>query len=184
MSRDRTRATAFPVDHNDIELIKGAHPPHWKNPQPDDPYNIVVIGAGPAGLTAAYEAAGLGAKVALIERNLIGGTCVNVGCIPSKSIIRTARLYADMRDAENFGGDMPDRLHVNFQRAMTRMRQIRQRISRADAADSLISEGIDLYFGEARFSGRDAVTVAGQTLRFRKALIATGARPRLPTIPG
>ncbi|ARP62176.1 mercuric reductase [Mesorhizobium sp. WSM1497] len=184
MSRDRTRITAFPVDSNDISLIASAHPPHWKNPQPDGPYNLVVIGAGPAGLTAAYEAASLGAKVALIERNLIGGTCVNVGCIPSKSIIRTARLYADMRDALNFGGDMPDRLHVDFPRAMTRMRQIRQRISRADAADRLVSEGIDLYFGEALFSGPDAVTVAGQTLRFRKALIATGARPRLPTIPG
>ncbi|WP_292639783.1 FAD-dependent oxidoreductase, partial [Mesorhizobium sp.] len=163
MSRNRTRATAFPVDRNDIELIKSAHPPHWKNPQPDGPYNLVVIGAGPAGLTAAYEAAGLGAKVALIERNLIGGTCINVGCIPSKSIIRTARLYADMRDAENLGGDTPDHLHVAFERAMTRMRQIRQRISRADAADSLVSEGIDLYFGEARFGGPDAVVVADKT---------------------
>jgi pyruvate/2-oxoglutarate dehydrogenase complex dihydrolipoamide dehydrogenase (E3) component len=184
MARDRTGAPAFPVDSNDINLIKSAHPPHWKNPEPDGPYNLVVIGAGPAGLTAAREAANLGAKVALIERALIGGARVNVGCIPSKAIIRTARLYADMRDAENFGGDTPDRLHVDFQRAMTRMRQIRQRISRADSAASLASEGIDLYFGEARFSGPDTVVVAGQTLRFRKALVATGARAALPTIPG
>lgn len=184
MARDRTRAPAFPVDSNDINLIKSAHPARWKNPQPDGLYNLVVIGAGPAGLTAAREAANLGAKVALIERGLIGGACVNVGCIPSKAIIRTARLYADMRDAETFGGDTPDRLHVDFQRAMTRMRQIRQRISRADSAASLAAEGIDLHFGEARFSGPDAVTVAGQTLRFRKALVATGARAALPTIPG
>ncbi|ESY68306.1 mercuric reductase [Mesorhizobium sp. M0051] len=184
MSRDRTMATAFPVDRNDIELIRGAHPPLWKNPEPNGPYNLLVIGAGPAGLTAASEAANLGAKVALIERGLIGGTCINVGCIPSKAIIRTARLYADMRDAENLGGDTPDRLRIDFQRAMTRMRQIRQRISRADSAASVVSAGIDLYFGEARFSGPDEVTVAGKTLRFKKALVATGARPALPTIPG
>lgn len=184
MSRDRTKAAAFPVDRNDLDLIKSAHPPHWRNPDPTGPYNLVVIGAGPAGLTAAREAASLGAKVALIERGLIGGACVNVGCIPSKSLIRTARLYADMRDAENFGGDTPDRLQVDFQRAMTRMRQIRQRISRADSAEIIVSEGIDLYFGEARFSGRDTIAVADKTLHFRKALVATGARPSRPAIPG
>jgi len=184
MSRDRPRAAAFPVDSNDIDLIKSVHPPRWKNPKPGGTYNLVVIGAGPAGLTAAREAASLGAKVALIERNLIGGACVNVGCIPSKSIIRTARLYADIRDAETFGGDTPKHVRVDFQRAMTRMRQIRQRIGRADAAETLASEGIDLYFGEARFSGQDSILVAGQSLRFRKALVATGAHPTLPTIPG
>lgn len=184
MSYEKTKAAAFPVDRNDAALIRGAHPPHWRNPDPTGPYNLVVIGAGPAGLTAAREAASLGAKVALVERSLIGGVCINVGCIPSKTVIRTARLYADMRDAENFGGDTPKHVGVDFQRAMTRMRQIRRRISHADSAESLASEGIDLYFGEARFSGRDSILVAGQTLHFRKALVATGSRARLPTIPG
>ncbi|TGQ65551.1 mercuric reductase [Mesorhizobium sp. M00.F.Ca.ET.186.01.1.1] len=184
MARRRTKAASFPVDHNDVELIRSGHPPRWKNPEPNGPYNLVVIGAGPAGLTAAREAAALGAKVALIERGLIGGARVNVGCIPSKSLTRTARLYADMRDAESFGGDTPDHLHVDFERAMMRMRQIRQRISRADSAATLVAEGIELYFGEARFAGQDTVTVAGRTLQFRKALVATGARPALPEVPG
>ncbi|QPC89341.1 mercuric reductase [Mesorhizobium sp. INR15] len=184
MSHERTKAAAFPVDRNDAELIRGAHPPHWRNPEPDGPYNLVVIGAGPAGLTAAREAASLGAKVALVERGLIGGACVNVGCIPSKALIRTSRLYADMRDAEQFGGDTPKNLRVDFQRAMTRMRQIRQRISHADAAEAVASGGIDLYFGEARFASRDTIAVAGKILRFKKAMIATGARPNLPSIPG
>jgi len=184
MPRERTKAASFPVDRNDVELIRSAHPPHWKNPTPDGPYNLVVIGAGPAGLTAARDAASLGAKVALIERWLIGGACVNVGGIPSKSIIRTARLYADMRDAENFGGDTPEHLQADFERAMTRMRQIRQRISGADSAAAIAAEGIDLYFGEARFAGPDTVAVADRTLHFKKALVATGAHPSGPAIPG
>ncbi|TPN79487.1 mercuric reductase [Mesorhizobium sp. B1-1-5] len=184
MSLEGTKAAGFPADHNDVELVRGAHPPHWRNPPPTGPYNLVVVGAGPAGLTAATEAASLGAKVALIERGLIGGTCINTGCIPSKSIIRTSRLYADMRDAENFGADAPDHLRVDFQRAMTRMRRIRQRISHADSAEALAALGIDVHFGEARFEGSDCVTVAGTTLRFRKALSATGSRPEFPSIPG
>ncbi|MER8853120.1 mercuric reductase [Mesorhizobium australicum] len=184
MSREPTRTAVFPLDSNDVELIRGAHPAHWKNPTPNGLYNLVVIGAGPAGLTAARDAASLGAKVALIERGLIGGACVNVGGIPSKSIIRTARLYADMRDAESFGGNPPDHLRVDFQRAMTRMRQIRQRISRANSAVSVAAEGIDLYFGEARFGGPDTVVVADRTLHFKKALVATGAHASGPAIPG
>lgn len=184
MSRERTKAATFPVDRNDVDLVRAAHPPHWKNPAPDGQYNLVVIGAGPAGLTAARDAASLGAKVALIERGLIGGACVNVGGVPSKAIIRTARLYADMRDAENFGGDTPERLHVDFERAMMRMRQIRQRLSRIDSASAIAAEGIDLYFGEARFGGPDTVVAAGKTLRFKKALVATGAHPSGPAIPG
>lgn len=184
MSREPTRVAAFPVDRNDADLIRGAHPPHWKNPEPDGRYNLVVIGAGPAGLTAARDAASLGAKVALIERGLIGGACVNVGGVSSKTIIRTARLYADMRDAESFGGHPPKPIRVDFERAMMRMRQIRQRISRAESAADLVGHGIDLYFGEARFGGPDTVLVDGKTLHFTKALVATGAHASGPEIPG
>ena len=149
-----------------------------------DKYNLVIIGAGPAGLVAARAAAALGAKVALIERNLIGGDCLNVGCVPSKAIIRTSRLYADMRDAENFGAQVPISVDVDFPAAMERMRRLRSRISRTDSARRLSAEGVDMYFGSACFAGPNAVAVDKTVLHFRKALIATGARPKTPAIPG
>jgi len=133
---------------------------------------------------AAQAAAGWGAKVALIERNRLGGTCLNTGCIPSKTIIRTSRLYADMRNAEAFGAHAPKTITVDFAAAMTRTRHVRARLSRSVSAEILSAAGIDVYFGAARFAGRNAVVVAGETLRFKKALIATGARPLIPSIPG
>ena len=148
------------------------------------PYHLLVIGAGPAGLVAARGAAALGAKVALIERNLLGGDCLNYGCIPSKALIRSARLYADMRNAANFGVAVPGDIQVDFAAAMDRMRRIRTRIGRVDSEERLVAEGIDLYRGTARFVARDAVEVNGQRLRFRKALVATGSRSMLPNIPG
>ena len=78
-------------DVHDRQLIENCHPPRWANPTPNGKYNLVVIGAGTAGLVSAAGAAGLGAKVALIERNLLGGDCLNVGCVPSKGVIRAAR---------------------------------------------------------------------------------------------
>ena len=165
-------------------LEDNVHPPAWQNPNPEGTYNLVVIGAGPAGLVAARAAAALGAKVALIERSLLGGDCLNIGCVPSKAIIRTSRLYAEMRDAENLGGQVPDHIGIGFSTVMERMRRIQARISRADSASRLSAEGIDVYFGDGRFSGPRAVTVDGKTLPFKKALIATGARPLTPPIPG
>src|SRR5437016_2724682 len=79
----------------------------WRNPRPRHKYDLAVLGGGPAGVLAARAAAVLGAKVALIERDLLGGTCLNTGCIPSKAIIRTSRLYADMNNAETFGVPVP-----------------------------------------------------------------------------
>ena len=107
----------------------------------------------PAGLLTARAAAALGAKVALIERDLIGGDCLNVGCVPSKAIIRTARLYAEMRDAENFGAQVPSGIGIDFPAVMERMRRVRARLSRRDSARRLSAAGVDVYFGEARFAG-------------------------------
>ena len=81
-----------PLDVHNIELLSNVHPVDWKNPEPAPRYNLVVIGAGTAGLVTAAGAAGLGAKVALVERHLLGGDCLNVGCVPSKAIIRSSRV--------------------------------------------------------------------------------------------
>ena len=135
-------------------------------------------------MSAARAAAALGARVALVERHQLGGDSLNYGCIPSKSLIRTARLYAEMRDAAIFGAVRPAEIRVDFTAAMARMRRIRARVSRTDAAAGLVGEGIDVFFGSARFVGPDAIEIDGLPVRFRKALIATGSRSLLPMIPG
>jgi pyruvate/2-oxoglutarate dehydrogenase complex dihydrolipoamide dehydrogenase (E3) component len=166
------------------ELFANIRPPDWQNPTPRGSYQLLVIGAGPGGLVAARTAAALGVKVALIERHLLGGNSLSYGCVPSKAIIRTARLYAEMRTAAQFGAVPPADIRVDFPAMMERLRRIRSRISRVDSASRLADAGIDLYFGDACFVGRDAVEVGGIRLRFKKALIATGSRSRFPRIPG
>jgi pyruvate/2-oxoglutarate dehydrogenase complex dihydrolipoamide dehydrogenase (E3) component len=147
-------------------------------------YHLLIIGAGPAGLVAAETAVRRGAKVALIERERLGGTCLNEGCIPSKTIIRTSRLYREMRDAEHFGARVPSGIEVDFPAVMERMKRVRARLSERVSAETLAASGIDVYFGDARFAGPDTVTVDGKLLRFKKALVATGARPVRPPIAG
>jgi pyruvate/2-oxoglutarate dehydrogenase complex dihydrolipoamide dehydrogenase (E3) component len=159
-------------------------PADWKNPKPAEQYNLVIVGAGPAGLVAAHEATRLDAKVALIERNLLGGNCLNTGCVPSKTLIRTSRLYAEMRNAENFGATVAGQITVDFAAAMERVRRVRARIAREGSIKGLNAQGIDVFFGEASFASPDSVVVEGNVLRFEKALIATGARPKIPQIPG
>ena len=159
-------------------------PPNWRNPQPREPYHLLVIGAGPAGLVAARAAAALGARVALIEKHLLGGLALNYSSVPSQALIRTSRLYAEMRNAQTYGVRTPPNIEIDFSLAMERMRRIRARIGRANSAQRIVADGIDLYFGTARFVGVDTVDVDGLRMRFKKALIATGSRALLPTLPG
>jgi len=172
------------MDVHNQKLVANVHPQDWVNPKPATRYNLVVIGAGTAGLVTAAGAAGLGAKVALIEKNLMGGDCLNVGCVPSKTMIRSSRVYADIRDAHQFGIHVPDGTEVNFAAVMERMRQIRAGISHHDSAKRFQQLGVDVFLGKAHFCGPDTVEVKGKRLRFKKAVIATGARATPPSIPG
>src|SRR5438132_1186176 len=174
----------LPDDEYNKTLLDNVHPAGWVNPQPSGRYNIVVIGAGTAGLVTAAIAAGVGAKVALIEKHLLGGDCLNVGCVPSKGIIRASRAWAQMQNAEEFGIHIPGAVKYDFSEAMARMRRLRARISRTDSAHRYKSLGVDVFIGEGRFSGRDTIEVGGTTLTFKKAAICTGARAAAPNVEG
>jgi pyruvate/2-oxoglutarate dehydrogenase complex dihydrolipoamide dehydrogenase (E3) component len=173
-----------PEDQCNRTLADNVHPSDWVNPVAKWRYNLVVVGGGTAGLVTAAGAAGLGATVALVERDLLGGDCLNFGCVPSKALIRTARAAAEMRDAAEYGIQPVD-VRVDFGRVMERMRRLRTELSAKDSArryrDGL---GVDVFIGEARFTSANTVEVDGQTLRFHKGCIATGARAAVPLIPG
>jgi pyruvate/2-oxoglutarate dehydrogenase complex dihydrolipoamide dehydrogenase (E3) component len=173
-----------PFDAHNRALAANVHPAEWQNPRAGGVYNLVVLGAGTAGLVTAIGSAGLGARVALVERELMGGDCLNVGCVPSKALIRSARAAAAIRDAGPLGIRLDGPARVDFPALMERMRRLRAEISPNDSAARYRSQGIDVYFGQASFGGRDSVMVAGQTLRFRRAVIATGARAARPDVPG
>jgi pyruvate/2-oxoglutarate dehydrogenase complex dihydrolipoamide dehydrogenase (E3) component len=174
----------LPDDVHNQKLIANVHPLDWQNPTPAPKYNLVVIGGGTAGLVTAAGAAGLGAKVALIERNLLGGDCLNVGCVPSKGIISSGRIARTVRDAAAFGVKVPEGVTYDFAFAMERMRELRAEIAPNDSAQRFSDLGVDIFLGQGTFSSSNTIEVGGQTLNFKKAVIATGARASAPPIPG
>src|SRR5512134_562405 len=174
----------LPEDSHNAELVANVHPADWVNPEPAARYHLVVVGAGTAGLVSAAGAAGLGAKVALVERHLLGGDCLNVGCVPSKCLLRSSRAAHDIRDAARFGVRSRDGFEADFPAAMERMRRLRAQISHHDSVQRFAGLGVDVFLGDGRFSGPDSVEVDGKTLRFAKAVVATGARAFVPPVEG
>ncbi|NDJ21780.1 FAD-containing oxidoreductase [Nostoc sp. B(2019)] len=180
------RVTVRPMDEYNQTLVSYVHPPNWVNPEPADVYDLVVIGAGTAGLVVAAGAAGLdlGLKVALIEKHLMGGDCLNVGCVPSKTVIRSSRVVGEIWNAKEFGVNIPQHIDVDFPAVMARMRRVRAGISHHDSADRFQKLGVDVFLGSGRFASKNTVEVGDKTLRFKKAVIATGARAAQLSIPG
>jgi len=162
-----------PLRDPDARWLGAVAPPLWKNPSPAPRYNLVVLGGGTAGLVAAAGAAGLGARVALVERHRLGGDCLNTGCVPSKALLRGAALAAHRVGSAD-----------SFADVMARLKTARADIAPHDSAERFSQLGVDVFFGEAQFSSARDVTVAGSSLSFARALIATGGRPAVPKVPG
>lgn len=181
----------WPLDTYNKNLLDNVHPPNWIDPESTE-YDLVVIGAGSGGLVTAAGAAGVGAKVALIEENLMGGDCLNVGCVPSKAIIHSANLAhtmrGDMKALEDSGISVdggPNAIKVDFPKVMERVRRIRSDISHHDSAKRFAEElGVEVFFGRGRFASEKIVTVNNRTLRFKKAVVATGGYPTLIPMDG
>lgn len=174
-----------PMDIYDRKTIDYLHPNDWINPEPADVYDLVVIGAGTAGLVVAAGAAGLGLglKVALIERHLMGGDCLNFGCVPSKTIIRSSRIVGEIWHGLDLG-IRADRIEIDFGAVMERMRRIRSQIAHHDSAARFKQLGVDVFLGDGKFDTKNTVIVGDRVLKFKKAVIATGARAATPQIPG
>jgi pyruvate/2-oxoglutarate dehydrogenase complex dihydrolipoamide dehydrogenase (E3) component len=172
------------TSEHDRRLLEAVSPPDYRNPDPAPRYNLVVIGAGTAGLVTAAGAAGLGARVALVERHRMGGDCLNVGCVPSKTMLRSARALADVRRAAAFGVRVAGEPSADFAAVAERVHRLRADLAPNDSVERFRELGVDVFLGEARFTSGETADVGGRTLRFTRAVIATGARAVAPPIPG
>jgi pyruvate/2-oxoglutarate dehydrogenase complex dihydrolipoamide dehydrogenase (E3) component len=174
-----------PLDEHNTKLLDHLHPKEWVNPEPKPSYNLVVIGAGAGGLVSAAGAAGIGARVALIESHLLGGDCLTVGCVPSKLLLRCAKAAAAVRNAAEFGVKINGEISVDFGYVMERLRRLRASIAPVDSARRYSEKlGVDVFIGKGRFSGTNTIEVNGKTLTFAKAVVATGGTAAVPSIPG
>ncbi len=169
---------------NERRLVDNVFPAGWSDPEPAGRYNLVVLGGGTAGLVAAAGAAGLGARVALVEEKRLGGDCLNAGCVPSKALLRSARAVGELRRAGELGIRLTGGWEVDFPAVMERMRRIRADISSHDSATRLAGLGVDVFLGRGRFSGPETLAVSGRELRFARAVIATGSTPGSLPFPG
>jgi len=168
--------------NNDERLLSQVRPTAWRNPNPAPIYDLVVIGGGTAGLVSAAGAAGLGARVAIIERHRLGGDCLNTGCVPSKALLRAARAVHEARTSAETGVTLSAR--VDFGAVMESVRSRRADLAHHDSAERLSALGAHVFFGNASFASPSTITVDSRVLKFRRAVIATGGRPAVPPIVG
>ena len=167
MTGDRA-VQGYPGADHDRAWRELVFPADYQNPEPRGRYHLVVIGAGPAGLIASIAAAGLGARVALVERQAMGGDCLNVGCVPSKSLLEFTRRNRA----------------ASFDEAFTWLRRVRHEVAHHDSVERYSDQGVDVFLGSARFLDDASVQVEAHRLFARRFVIATGARAAMPPIPG
>ncbi len=154
----------------------------WQKPETFD-YNLVVIGAGSGGLVSAYIASAVKAKVALVEKHKMGGDCLNTGCVPSKALIRSAKMLSYARRAKEFGLEDAE-VNFNFAAIMDRVQQVIQKVEPHDSVERYTALGVECFQGEARITTPWTVEVNGDVLTTRNIVIASGARPLVPPIKG
>uniref|UniRef100_A0A7S4WEP3 Mercuric reductase n=1 Tax=Alexandrium monilatum TaxID=311494 RepID=A0A7S4WEP3_9DINO len=181
---DSGHTGVWPLDEHNARLLDCVHPRGWENPErpADFVYDLVAVGAGAGGLVSAKQSARRGARSALVEQHLAGGDCLNVGCVPSKALLRCARAAAEIRRADL--GMEPSPGDVQFAKVMQRMRRLRAQIAPVDSCETTVKAGADMYIGKATFTGPNELKVGDKALKFRKAVIATGGRAKVPPIPG
>lgn len=179
----------WPMDTYNIRLLDNVHPPEWIDPHYSGIYQLAVIGAGVAGIEAASSATRLGAKVALIEANVLGGTSLSTGCVPSKALLNAANLVHKLRgDPQNLawcGINLNGQVNVDFETIMKNVREKRAILSVKQCVTRITKkQGIDVFYGHAKFLTDHSLIVSGKTLEFKRVIIATGAYSSIPPIPG
>lgn len=173
------------LDKLNCDMFDNVRPIKWVDPSCDEKYDMVVIGAGAGGLVTAIISASVGARTCIIERGFFGGDCLVTGCVPSKAFIKSASVAQTVKNAENFGIKVEGEVKIDFEAVMERVRRVRAQISSNDAAKRFTERyGMDVYLGHAKFTGKSTVSINGKELSFQKAVIATGARPKVPEIEG
>ena len=178
-STDVEAAGIKPLDEHNIKLLDAVKPKEWITPEVADDfeYDLVAIGAGAGGLVSAKQSARRGARSALIEKHLAGGDCLNVGCVPSKALLKCAKVAKSIRAAATgkYGGKMTGEYQVDFPAVMERMRRLRAVISPADACSTTANVGADIYNGTGVFTGKNTIEIAlrngeKRTIRFKVRL--------------
>jgi dihydrolipoamide dehydrogenase len=146
-------------------------------------FNVIVIGGGSAGLVSSYIAAAVKAKVALIEKHKMGGDCLNTGCVPSKALIRSAKILSYIKRHKDYGIKSAE-ASFDFSEVMERVQSVINKVEPHDSVERYSSLGVDCFTGEAKILSPHEVSVNGKTLTTKNIIIATGARPAVPKIPG
>mmetsp|Transcript_22717 Transcript_22717/g.43152 ORF Transcript_22717/g.43152 Transcript_22717/m.43152 type:complete len:579 (-) Transcript_22717:18-1754(-) len=183
-----SKLDVWPLDEYNAALLNEVHPRGYVKSceTPHEEYDLISIGSGAGGLVSSKQSARRGAKSAMISAHLAGGDCLNVGCVPSKALLRAAKSIAEVKRCAEFGVVLPDNgsFQVDFGKIMQRLREKRTQIAPADGHTGTAGVGAHVFQGFGKFTGPNTIDVGGTTLKFKKAVIATGGRPMIPPVPG